>query len=280
MTTTFDLGPIGVALPLTPDGSHLSDAKELERLGYDTIWLAGGQLQSLDPVADLVGVTTTMRIGTGIISLDVHDDETVRGLYGDLERTAPGRFVVGLGAPQSAPSPLRAMNDFLDRIDASENPIPRQRRILAALGPKKLELARERFAGAITLLVTPDHTARAREILGPDRALIVDQMMVLDDDPVRARAAAREPLRFLLGNVRGYRLNARRMGFSDNEIADLDDRLVDELVVWGDADTLATRVLAQQRAGADQVSLSFLGVEDDLVDNARALAERLIEAQN
>lgn len=276
--TTFDLGPIGIGLSLFADGSHIVAAKELERLGYSAIWLAGGQLHRLDPVAELIAATDSVRVGTGIISLDVHDDVAVTTAYADLERAHPGRFVVGLGAPQSGPSPMGAMNAFLDRVDAAESPVPRERRFLAALGPKKLTLARDRFGGAITLLVTPEYTARARKLLGPDPALVVDQMMVLDTDPVRARAAAREPLWFLFGNVPGYRLSAARMGFSDLEIADLDDRLVDELVVWGDADQLANRVLEQQSAGADHVSISLLGGTDveTFLGSANALADRLI----
>src|SRR5690625_4364310 len=97
---TLDLGPTGISIALSEDGSHLADAAELEQVGYDALWLAGGQLQRLDSVSDLVRATRSVRIGTAIIPLDVHDDAAVASTYAELDRTDPGRFVVGLGGPQ------------------------------------------------------------------------------------------------------------------------------------------------------------------------------------
>lgn len=273
------LGGIGIGLDLADDGSHLAQAVELERLGYSTVWLSGGQLQTLDPVAEIIRATSTLRVGTGIIPLDVHGDRAVMQAYAHLERTHPGRFVVGLGAPQQGRSPLAAMNEFLDRVDAADVPIPQSRRILAALGPRKLAMARARFAGAITLLVTPEYTANARAALGPDRTLVVDQFAVLDSDAERARAAAREPLSFLL-QVPGYRQNTLRLGFTEAEIDSLDNRLVDTLVNWGDADALAARMTEHQVAGADQVVVNLLPTNGsgNFRDHAEALAERLINS--
>ena len=167
--TELDLGPIGIGLDLSEDRSHLAQAVELERLGYSTLWLAGGQLKSLAPVADLVRATEKIKIGTGIVSLDVHDAAAVTRSYVDIEQTDPGRYVVGLGAPQQVRRPMETMNTFLDRLDGQDRTIPQHRRILAALGPKKLAMARNRFAGAIALLVTPTYTAEARGLLGADR---------------------------------------------------------------------------------------------------------------
>lgn len=274
--TKTGLGAVGIGLALTEDGSHLTDAVELERRGYSTVWLSGGQLQSLAPVAEIIRATRTLRVGTGIIPLGLHDDATVTELYADLERTDPGRFVVGLGAPQEGRSPMAAVHAFLDRVDAQAAPIPQDRRILAALGPKKLRLAKDRFGGSIALLVTPSYTAEARATLGPDRALIIDQYMVLDTDAEGARAAARGPLSFLL-QVPGYRENTRRLGFSDQEIDALDYRLVDTLVAWGDAETLAARVAEHHAAGADQVVIDLLATDGPgtFLDRATALINRL-----
>lgn len=108
---------------------------------------------------------------------------------------APGRFVAGLGGPQ-VPRPLRPLNDYLDQLDQGEPPVPAGRRILAALGPRKLEVARERAAGAVLLLVTPGYTRAARSILGSGAALVISQLVVLDTDAARAREAARGSLRF------------------------------------------------------------------------------------
>ncbi len=262
----LDLGPIGITLDVSP--TYLAQAADLERLGYSAIWLAGGQLDSLDRIAEVVRATTAVKVAPGIISLDVYDADAVAGTYADLEATDPGRFLVGLGGPQRSGA-LAAMGEFLDRLDAAEPAVPVERRILAALGPRKMKLAGERFAGAITLLVTTEYTAQARAQLGDTADLIVDQMAVLETDPERAREVAREPLRFLT-TVGGYVANFRRMGFSDKEIEDVSDRLVDELVVWGDVQTIADRVRAHQDAGADHVVIGLLNDADSAVTHSAA----------
>lgn len=276
--TKLDLGTIGVALDVTADDSYLDDATEVERLGYSTIWVSGGQLSTLDPIAKLIRATVAIPVAPGIIPLDLYGPEAVTAAYADLEATHPGRLVVGLGGPQK-PRPLRALNEFLDRLDTGEPPVPRDRRILAALGPRKLQLARDRFAGAVPLLVTPAYTVGARRLLGRDSTLVVDQMVVLDTDAARARETARGPLRFLVGGgIAGYAENIRRMGFTDGDITGLSDRLVDELVAWGDADAIAARVRAHLEAGADQVILGVLheGGQPTPIQVARELAGPLL----
>ncbi|HTF53494.1 MAG TPA: TIGR03620 family F420-dependent LLM class oxidoreductase [Pseudonocardia sp.] len=276
--TKLDLGPIGVALDVSADDSYLDAAIEVEKLGYATIWLAGGQLASLDPIAKIIRATTAIPVAPGIIPLDVYGPEAVTAMYADLEATHPGRFVVGLGGPQT-PRPLRALNEFLDRLDTGEPPVPADRRILAALGPRKLALARDRCAGAVPLLVTPAYTADARRVLGQDSTLVIDQLVVLDTDPTTARETARGPLRFLVGGgIGGYAENIRRMGFSGEDISELSDHLVDELVTWGDADAITARVGEHLQAGADQVVLGVLhsGDQPGPIDVARELANRLI----
>ena len=274
--TRHEHAGLGIGLTLTEDGHHLIQARALERMGYSTVWLAGGELQSLAPVADIIRATETVRVGTGIIPIGLHDDATVLATYADIERTDPGRFVVGLGAPQQGRSPMSAMDAFLDSLDSAADPIPQQRRFLAALGPKKLAMARQRFAGAIALLVNPAYTAEARRALGPDRQLIITQYTVVHTDAARARAVAREPLSFLM-QVPGYRSNAERLGFNEAEIDQLDDRLVDSLVSWGTAETVAAQLTEHYNAGADQVVVSLLDTDATrFIDSAAALAERLI----
>jgi probable F420-dependent oxidoreductase len=272
----LDLGPIGIALNVSADDTYLDEAAELEKLGYSTIWLPGGQIDSLDRIANVVRATTTIPVAPGIIALDVYGPDAVTKLHADLEATAPGRFVVGLGGPPK-PRPLRALHDSLDKLDEADPPVPAERRILAALGPRKLEIARDRCAGAVLLLVTPAYTTAARRILGEQSMLVIDQLLVLDTDASRARETARGPLRFLAG-VRGYVANFARMGFDDADISNLSDRLVDELVVWGDADAIAARVSEHLEAGADQVVLSVLneGGQPGPIEVARQLAGRLL----
>lgn len=113
----------------------------MEQLGYSTIWLPGGQIDTLNRIAQIVRATTSISVASAIISLDVYPPEDVTNLYADLLATAPDRFVVGLGGPQQA-KPLRALHDYLDKLDAADPPVPADRRILAALGPRKLEIAR------------------------------------------------------------------------------------------------------------------------------------------
>ncbi len=275
--STLKLGPIGVALNVSADDAHLKDAAELEKLGYATIWLPGGQIDSLDRITQLVQATSTIPVATGIIPLDVYQPAEVARLYGQLEHSAPGRFIAGLGGPQRAQRPLQALNDFLDQLEQASPPVPPERRILAAIGPRKLELARDRFAGAIPLLVTPAYTQNARRILGDRPTLIVSQMIVLATDPARAREAARRPLKFLSG-VRGYEASFARMGFTSTDISQLSDHLVDELVTWGDTEAIGARVREHQAAGADQVALTILDTDapGGFLDAARQLAGDLL----
>ena len=276
--TKLDLGRTGILLNIAADGRHLADAAELEGLGYSTIWLPGGQIDRLDRIAEVVQATTSMNVAPGIIPPDVYRPDAVAALYADLEASAPGRFVVGLGGPQQAHS-LPALHKFVDALDAADPPVPADRRILAALGPRKLEIARDRFAGAIALLVTPAYTAEARRILGDHRTLIVDQFVVLDGNATSARETARGHLRFLSG-VRGYSANFARMGFTEDDVSDLSDRLVDELVAWGDEDAIAARINDYRAAGADHVVLGVIneGDQPGPVDVGRRMAERLISA--
>jgi probable F420-dependent oxidoreductase len=163
--------------------------------------------------------------------------------------TAPGRIVAGIGGAHG-PRHIPRLAAYLDELD--ELGIGRDRRVLAALGPRKLELARDRTAGAITLMVTPEHTARIREALGPDAVLVVQHFVAVDENPVTARAALREPLEFLSG-LPGDRANFLRMGFTDDDVTDLSDRLVDGVTAWGSAETVTARLREHLDAGADQV---------------------------
>jgi probable F420-dependent oxidoreductase len=267
------LGSFGMAL--TVSDTYLGEAAELERLGYSAIWLPGGQIDNLGRLADLTRATTAVAVGSAIISLDVYPPETVTGLYEQLEATAPGRLVTGLGGPQN-PRPLRALNDYLDHLDQTAPPLPARRRLLAALGPRKLELARARCAGAILLLVTPAYIGAARHILGEHSVIVIDQMLVADTNATRARRTARRSVRFLAG-LPGYAASVARMGFTSSDVADVTDRLVDELVIWGDADTITARIRGQLQAGADHIIFHVLseGSQPGPIEVARALAAGL-----
>jgi probable F420-dependent oxidoreductase len=247
----LELGTTGAVLAPTEGPELVETAVALEGLGFPTIWLTGGPLKSLDQVAAVVRGTARARIATGILAVVIYPSEAVDALYNDLEATDPGRFVVGLGGAHG-PNPIATLEAYLGRLA-----VPKDRRVLAALGPRMYGLAREHAAGALPVLVTPAHTAGARELLGPDPTLAVEQLVVLDTDPERARATARGRIGFL-ASLPAYQANFRRMGFTDDDTATLSDRLVDALVSWGPPEAIADHVAAQREAGADHVAVSVV----------------------
>ena len=269
------LGSVGMAVEVSADGRHLEEAAVLEGLGYSAIWLRGGQIDKLSRIAEVVRATRAVPVVPGIISVDIYAPGEVSRLYAELAASAPGRFIAGLGGPQ-VPRPLRPLHDYLDQLDQGEPPVPASRRILAALGPRKLEIARERAAGAVLLLVTPDYIRTARRILGDQATLVVSLLVALQADAGRAREAGRGPLRFLSA-VPGYRASFSRMGFTDSDIDGLSDELVDRLVPWGSVEAITGRVNEFRHAGADHVALTLLDNEDQpAIDAARRLAHGLL----
>jgi probable F420-dependent oxidoreductase len=263
------------AFGLTVDRDIVDDAADIERLGFTTLWIVGGQLDRLDRLADLVHATERAVVGSAVIPPEVYDAAAVTAFFRGVEADAPDRFLVGLGSPHSE-RPLTALGDYVDQLDAADDPIPPGRRILAAFGPRALDVARDRFAGAMPALLTPDYVTAARERLGPDRMLSVGLYVVLDGDGGAARATAREPLTFLVG-LPAYVKSLRRQGFSDDDIAGLDDRMVDALVAWGGPDDVAQRAQELRAAGADHVHLTVLhdARQPSGLDAARLLAPAL-----
>lgn len=256
--TKLQLGSIGVIVGRPGDGDvFLAAAGELAELGYSTIWLAGPQIQNLGQIGNVVRATRNVQVASGIISVDRFDPAAVVAAHAELDAEHPGRFIVGLGGAHG-PTPLRMLAGYLDALDTVPPTVPAAARILAALGTRMLHLARDRAAGAYPLLVTPGYTAQARSLLGQDAVLVVGQFVILEPDPGQARARARGSLQMMTARGGGYAANLRRMGFAEDEIAALSDRLVDAVVAWGDLDAVAARVSEHLRAGADQVALSVV----------------------
>ncbi|MGH9227945.1 MAG: TIGR03620 family F420-dependent LLM class oxidoreductase [Acidimicrobiales bacterium] len=252
----IELGSLGAAVAADRGDALVDTAVELEELGYATIWLTGGPLDNLRQIADVVRATERARVAAGVLSVDRFPSDDVAALYAELEAAHPGRFVVGLGGAHG-PNPLATLNAYLDRLDSRSPTVPQAARVMAALGPRMLDLARDRAAGALPVLVTTDYVARARARLGADTTLAVEQLVVLASTPQRARQLARRPLGFL-GRLPGYQRSFRRMGFADDEIQRLVDRLVDAVVAWGDADSVAARLAEHRDAGADHVAVSVV----------------------
>jgi probable F420-dependent oxidoreductase len=248
-----NLGPLGATHTALDTDAAVATAVELEELGYATLWLAGGQGNNLPRIAEVVRGTSRIQVASGILSVDRVPSAAVASAYADLPA---GRFLVGLGGAHG-PRPLAALNDYLDEI---EEAVPPSARILSALGPRMLELARDRASGAYPYLVTTDYVASAREILGAGPRLAVLLNVVAETDQAAVRETVRGgSLKFLAG-VPGYAANFRRMGFTDADIADLSDRLVDGLTVWGDFDRVVARLREYRAAGADQVVVRLDGL--------------------
>ena len=265
-------------------------AAELESLGYSTLWAPGGVGGAVfDDCERLLAATEHVPVATGILNLWYHSiHETCDG-HARVTTAYPGRFVLGIGVSHSAlvdshehgryAKPLEVTRSFLDDIDASVPTVPKHERVLAALGPKMLELSRDRTAGAHPYLVPPEHTESAREILGPGALLAPEQHVVLETDPATAREVARGSLALYL-TLANYQNSWRRAGFTEDDIrAPGSDRLVDSIVAWGDEAFIARRVQEHLDAGADHVCIQVAtaqGKSEMPLDEWRALAPALI----
>ena len=266
-----DLRGIGIAssTAYSDDADAVAEeAREVEALGFTTLWRSG--MPSMVDVA--IRATSRIPVATGIISVTNVPVGDVAETFHGLQEDHPDRFVVGLGGAHG-PQPLHALGAYLDVLD--EAGVPASRRVLAALGPKMLSLARDRASGAYPYLVTPEYVTGARTSLGPDRLLAVLLMVIPTTDRDAARRAAGEPLGFLT-KVGGYRSNLERLGFSGADIDGISDRLLDGITAWGDHDTIAARVAEYHAAGADQVVLRILDVDGDLPARREQLARVLL----
>ena len=252
------------------DPAAIADAAaELESLGYSALWIpdVGGDL--FGPLENLLTSTNTVTIATGILNIWMHTPQDTAAEHARLVAAHGPRFLCGLGIshrplidhvnePGTYQRPVATMAAYLDGLDAASTPLASDQRVLAALGPKMLELARTRTAGTHPYLVTPELTAKAREGVGAGKLVASEQAVVLDTDPTSARAIARQHLATYIG-LPNYTNNWKRQGFTDDDLRDGgSDRLVDALVVWGDEDTIRTRVQAQRDAGADHVCVQVL----------------------
>ncbi|GLZ08021.1 LLM class F420-dependent oxidoreductase [Actinomadura sp. NBRC 104412] len=259
----MDIGRLGVWSIGLRSGDHTRNAEaaaELEELGYTATWLGGSP--GVEDAVPLLEATSRMVVATGILNIWEHEPEAVAEQAAKLDQDHPGRFVLGLGVGH-APlvgdrygRPYGKMIDYLDRLDAAGSPAGR--RVLAALGPKMLAAARDRAAGAHPYLVTPEHTRRAREILGSGPLLAPELKVVLDRDLDSARSAAREHLAMYL-RLPNYTRSLLRLGFGEDDLAGTgSDHLVDSVFALGDLDAVDRRLTEHFDAGADQVTIQVI----------------------
>ncbi|RDH79162.1 TIGR03620 family F420-dependent LLM class oxidoreductase [Mycolicibacterium moriokaense] len=243
-------------------------AAELEELGYAALWIPDvGQTPVLDSVDHLLSATNRIAIATGILNLWMNEPADVAASYAALTAAHGDRFLMGIGVshaplidatePGRYRKPLAATAAFLDALDGAAQPVPADARVLAALGPKMLELAAKRSRGAHPYLVTPEHTQRARELLGDGPLLLPEQTAILTEDADTAREIGTAWIKRYLA-MPNYANNMLRLGFSADEVASVSDRLLDAIIVWGDEAAVIGRVNEHLSAGADHVCVQVL----------------------
>jgi probable F420-dependent oxidoreductase len=253
-------------------------ARLVQDLGYGAFWLGGSP--EVDELRPLLAATETLVAATGIVNLWKSDPATVAAEAAAIERDYLDRSLIGIGAghPEATSDytrPRHATIEFLDVLDAAPAPLPRERRVLAALGPKMLDLAGERSLGSHPYFTNVEHTAFARDRLGSGRLLAPELACVVDSDVDRGRASARNYAAMYLG-LSNYTNNLRKFGFTDRDIADGgSDRLIDAVIPHGSAAEIAEVAHAHLEAGADHVCLQPVGVSGVPRDQWTALARAL-----
>lgn len=264
----MDLGKLGVWY--FTDGMNATDsitfAKKVEALGYSALWLP--ETIGRHPfvhAGSLLANTTSLVVATGIASIYNRDPGSAMAGAKTLAEQSGGRFIMGLGVSHQPlvesvrgneyGRPLSTMKTYLERMSKapyqSVEPADKPPVVLAALGPKMLELSATMADGAHPYFTTPEHTKTARGIMGPDAMLCVEQKIILESDPVKARELARAVAQIYV-SLPNYRNNWKRLGFTDEEI-DSSDRFIDETFAWGSIDQIAERVQAHLDAGASHV---------------------------
>ncbi|MEM7275555.1 MAG: LLM class F420-dependent oxidoreductase [Actinomycetota bacterium] len=271
----IDIGRVGIwqgVLDGHPAGRVREVVAELDEAGWPTLWLP--ETVARDPFVSasvMLEATTNLKVATGIASIWARDPMTTANVNLTLNEAYDGRFLLGLGVSHHTltewvrkhdySKPLSTMRAYLERMDASmyrgPRPAEAPSRVLAALGPKMLALSAELADGAHPYFVPVDHTVIAREAIGPDKLLAVEQMVVLEEDPTTAREIARQHMKIYL-DLPNYANNLLRLGYDEADITGAADKVVDAIVAWGSLDDVLARVAAHHDAGADHVCVQVL----------------------
>jgi probable F420-dependent oxidoreductase len=282
-----DLGPVGIWWSgswRTGDDGAFGAAGGMEDVGYTALWSSGGFDPGLSTHFEkMLGATDHVTVASGIVSVWAASPDDVSRSVADIDGRYPGRFLLGIGASHSVivqdySRPYSHVVEYLDALDTA-GVVTKEHRVLAALGPRMLELAGERAAGAHPYFVPVEHTARARATLGPGPMLAPEVTVVLETDEAKARGLARTFTEGYLG-LPNYRDNLRTLGFDEEDVAGGgSDRLVDAVVAWGDVGAIARRVRDHHDAGADHVCVQVVstGRESCPVAEYRELAAGLLD---
>jgi probable F420-dependent oxidoreductase len=253
-------------------------AKRIEQWGYGTLWMPEGLGRNALVFASwLLANTSRLVVATGIAQIHARDPQAMASAQATLNEQSRNRFLLGMGVSHvpvveglrghSYGKPLETMRAYLEHMSQSTYGAPRPSEtpvsVIAALGPQMLQVAAERADGAHCFLVTPEHTARARAILGAGKLLCPEQKVLLETNPGRAREISRPFIARYIG-LANYRNNLLRLGFSESDFAGGgSDHLVDELVAWGDEAAIRARIQAHWDAGADHVCVQAINRNGD-----------------
>jgi probable F420-dependent oxidoreductase len=268
----MQLGKLGVwyFLDTQPAKTAADIARRIEALGYSALWIP--ETVGRHPFVHagwLLSHTSKLIVATGIASIYHREPGVTVAGQKTLAEQSDNRFLLGLGVSHKPMvegvrgltygAPVATMRDYLARMDASPyNAVPPSQvppRVIAALGPKMLELAREACTGAHPYFTSPVHTAMARKVLGPEKWLCVEQKVILETDPTKARPLARAAAQIYLG-LPNYRNNWLRMGLTEADLASGgSDRFVDATFAWGDAAAIRQRLKEHFDAGASHVCI-------------------------
>lgn len=287
----MNLGKLGVwtSLDALSANDAAAYARRVEARGFQTLWIPESRgRNALVNASWLLANTTTLNIATGIANIYARDAFSANAALQGLNEQSGGRFMLGLGVSHKPMvsgmrghdygKPVPTMRAYLEAMQASVYMAPapkaKPKVVLAALGPLMLKLAAEKADGAHPYCVTPEHTAEARQVLGPNKLLAPEQMVMLETDPARARAGARIALAPYLA-MENYCANWRRLGFNQSDLADGgSDRLIDANIAWGDEAAIRKRIQAHWDAGADHVCIQPIHPSGQRTD----LDERILDA--
>ncbi len=261
----MDLGRFGIWTSARAIGEqNTAQAAALaEELGFGAFWLGGSP--RLPSVRPLLSATERITVATGIVNVWQYEPAELAAEYAELAAEFEDRLLVGIGighpeATSDYKRPLGTMRSFLDGLDAAPSPLRAERRCLAALRPRMLELAAARSRGAHPYFVPVAHTRFARERLGPDALLAPELACVVDRDPVSARESARGYAKLYLG-LGNYTGNLLALGFAEDDLTGGgSDRLIDAVIPHGSAERVAAAAQEHLSAGADHVCVQPVGL--------------------
>ena len=293
------VGVFSVPMEVVPAKTGIAFAREIEELGFSAIWTGEGlgTREMFTNAAAILAGTEKLIWGSGIANIWARDPVTTITATRTLNESYGDRFLLGLGISHReqvdprghsyGEKPMEVMRNYLGAMANAKfvSPMPTEtaqtapvQHILAALRPPMLRLAAELSSGAHPYMTTPEHTAMAREILGPDKLLVPEQAFVLTTDASEARHIGRTYMSWYVG-INNFRLSLLKQGFSEEDLDTQSDHLVDSIVAWGDESAIRERVKQHLDAGADHVPVQAIALDplDLCTESYRRIAAALLE---